>query len=525
MPVRLVFDRGTLLLLDPPPHLDLSGFADVLWDARVGAHRVPAFRAPALRTWLAWHAVRFVDLTRAAPAPLGAWTVPDMRPYQDAALCAWELAGRRGTVALPTGSGKTRVAIAAMARLRLPTLCLVPTRALLEQWERALAAAYAGPVGCFGDGRRELHAVTVATFESAYRWMGRLGHHFELLVVDEVHHFGCNQRDEALEMSIAPARLGLTATPASDPIAAERLAQLVGPVVYQLAINDLAGRFLSDFDVITLRLELTPLERAAYERDMARFRPVYAEFRRHVPGAAGADFAHFARRTDAGRQAVEALRRMQRLLALTEAKRQIAGLLLRRHAAARALVFTADNASAYALAREHLVMPVTCDIGRAERAAALARFRDGELRALVSARVLNEGIDVPEADVAVVVGGSLGRREYVQRVGRLLRPRAGKRALVYELVTARTPEVRWAAHRRAGLGPRAAAAYRAPARGAVDLGPVRPLSPHPGVWSRTGGTGSRAGVVPRLPSRRRMPGGRTVVGVPPAVGCPHLSRP
>src|SRR5439155_5068560 len=212
-----------------------------------------------------------------------------------------------------------------------------------------------------------------------------------------------------------------------------------------------------DFDVITLRLELTPRERAAYERDMALFRPVYAAFRRLIPSAAGADFARFARRTDAGRQAFEALRRVQRLLALTEAKRQVVGVLVRRHAAARVLVFTADNASAYAIAREHLVMPLTCDIARREREEVLGRFRDGELRALVSARVLNEGLDVPEADVAVVVGGSLGRREHVQRVGRLLRPREGKWALVYELVTARTLEVRWAAHRRAGLGARSAA--------------------------------------------------------------------
>jgi superfamily II DNA or RNA helicase len=453
--VRLVFDRGTILLLDPPEQLDLCGFAGALWDTRVGVHRVPGFRAGALRAWLTQRGVRFVDDTASPTAPPSVWSAPELRPYQDAALCAWELAGRRGTVVLPTGSGKTRVAVAAMARLRVPTLCLVPTRALLEQWERTLRATYAGPLGCYGDGRHELRPVTLATFESAYRWMGRLGHRFELLVVDEVHHFGCNQRDEALEMSSAGARLGLTATPPPHPAARERLAQLVGPVVYELSIGDLTGRFLSAFDVVTLRLELSPRERAAYERDMKLFRPVYAEFRRLVPG--GSDFVRFARRTDAGRQAVEALRRVQRLLALSEAKRQVTGVLLRRHASARVLVFTADNTSAYAIAREHLVMPLTCDIGRREREEALGRFRDGDLRALVSARVLNEGLDVPEAEVAIVVGGSLGRREHVQRVGRLLRPREGKRALVYELVTARTLEVRWAAHRRAGLGPRDAA--------------------------------------------------------------------
>jgi len=102
------------------------------------------------------------------------------------------------------------------------------------------------------------------------------------------------------------------------------------------------------------------------------------------------------------------------------------------------------------VAREHLVQPITCDIGPRERARALHRFSKGELRILVSARVLNEGIDVPAADVAIVVGGSQGAREYVQRVGRVLRPAAGKQALVYDLVTRGTFEVRCAVrHRRA----------------------------------------------------------------------------
>jgi len=67
-------------------------------------------------------------------------------------------------------------------------------------------------------------------------------------------------------------------------------------------------------------------------------------------------------------------------------------------------------------------------------------------------RVLNEGIDVPDADVAIVVGSSGGEREYVQRIGRLLRPAPGKRAIVYELVTVGTTEVRKAVRRRRSLG-------------------------------------------------------------------------
>jgi superfamily II DNA or RNA helicase len=126
----------------------------------------------------------------------------------------------------------------------------------------------------------------------------------------------------------------------------------------------------------------------------------------------------------------------------------------------RLLVFTGDNETAYHIAQTHLIMPITCDIGRAERADALERFRRGELRALVSARVLNEGLDVPAADVAIVVSGTQGQREHVQRVGRILRPADGKRALVYELVVRGTSEIAQSLKRRRGLVSRKPSALR-----------------------------------------------------------------
>ncbi len=82
-------------------------------------------------------------------------------------------------------------------------------------------------------------------------------------------------------------------------------------------------------------------------------------------------------------------------------------MLLARHRDVRSLVFTASNEVAYAIARTDLIMPITCDIQRPERLEALRRFAAGELRALVSSQVLNEGIDVPDAEVAIIAGGIL----------------------------------------------------------------------------------------------------------------------
>jgi superfamily II DNA or RNA helicase len=455
--MKLRFDRGTILLTEPLHDVNLVEAPGVLWDPRVSAHRAPASRYPALRSWLREAGVEFEDIAALPRLTPDAWSTVTLRPYQEAALSAWELAQHRGVVALPTGSGKTRLAIAAIRRTGLSALCLVPTRVLLDQWSREITTVYGGAIGRYGDGARQMAPLTVATFESAYRHMARLGDRFDLLIVDEVHHFGSGLRDEALEMMVAHARLGLTATPPREAAVVNRLAELVGPIVFELAVGDLAGGFLASFDAITLHLELSPEERSAYSALHALFTNVHTEFRQLAPGASWADWSRHAGRSAEGRRALTAWRQMRGLLAFTHAKRRALRSLLERHRSSRTLVFTADNDTAYAIAREHLVMPLTCDIGRHERDDALERFRRGQIRTLVSARVLNEGLDVPDADVAVVVGGALGEREHVQRVGRLLRPGEGKRALVYELVTRNTIEVGQARRRRQGLVARSSA--------------------------------------------------------------------
>jgi superfamily II DNA or RNA helicase len=376
--------------------------------------------------------------------------MPDLRPYQHAALLAWDMTKRQGLAVLPTGSGKTRLACAAMAACNAPSLCLLPTRALLHQWREEIGRHYAGPIGCIGDGEHRIEDVTVATFESAYRQMARIGNRFGMLVVDEAHHFGSSVRDEALELCAAPRRLGLTAT-APDGDALARVAEFVGPVVCELSIGDLAGEWLAEFDTVVLALRLTADEQRRYDASVAAFRVVFDSFRAFSKTAKWSDFVAMASRSEQGRAALAAFRYSRRLTSYPEAKRTALAEVLARHRTNRILVFTSDNETAYAIAREHLVMPITCDISRAERDAALAAFRAGNLRVLVSARVLNEGIDVPDADVAVVVGGMSGQREHVQRVGRLLRPTPGKRALVYELVASGTHEVRKATERRRGL--------------------------------------------------------------------------
>jgi superfamily II DNA or RNA helicase len=454
--MRLVFDRGTIVLLganlganrEGLPGPDLPG---VLWDSRIAALRCPARFYADLAAELRRRRVRFADEVTGGPAALGMPAAQvDLRPYQDAALTAWALAGRRGTAVLPTGSGKTRLAIAAIARTGVPTLCLVPTRVLLEQWTRSVHELLAIVPGQLGDGEHRVGAVTVATFESAWRHMHRLGNQFGLLVVDEAHHFGTGMRDEALDMCTADLRLGLKATKPGG-LAAARLGELVGPVVYELRIDDLAGEFLAPFETVVLHLDLTADERSEYESLMATFGDAMRRFKRFAPNATWDEFAKAAGQTDEGRRAIAAWHRARKLTAFPSAKRAMVGTLLDRHRSSRTIVFTADNPTAYAISRDHLIMPLTCDIKRSERERALALFREGRITALVSAQVLNEGLDVPDAEVGIIVAGSRGAREHVQRVGRVLRPSPGKRALVYELVVRASTEVGQSRKRRSAL--------------------------------------------------------------------------
>ena len=429
---------------------DRSFLDGAAWDEELSVWRLPASRLSELRGRLTDKGVRFSDEVRTASIEREA-RIPPLRWYQHAAIEAWRARGERGVIALPTGSGKTLVAIGAIEALAVEALVLVPTRVLLDQWARALGDAWGGPIGRLGDGDHQVASITVSTYASAIAWAPRIGDRFGLVVVDEAHHVGAWCPADVLDMLVAPARLGLTATPPDEGGA---LARVLGPVVYSLSVADLVGDALAAYDLETVPVRLDREERATYREARGRFNVAYARFVRRQPGAQWGEFVRHAAASADGRIALAAWRASRAVLAFPQAKRVMVHALLERHAGERVLIFTADNATAYAIARELLVNPVTCDIGRAERAEMLRRFREGQAPVLVSSQVLDEGLDVPEADVAIIVGGTASARRHVQRIGRVLRPRPNKRATVYELATEASTELVQVARRRRGLEPR-----------------------------------------------------------------------
>lgn len=452
--MELFFDHGTIVVKDPASNFEGGRFTDFVWDARVERYRAPACRHESIISDLRKHKVQFQDHVNQSIKLVGEWKDLSLRPYQDAAIQSWITAQKRGLIVLPTGSGKTRVAMSAMAKLRESTLCLVPTRVLLEQWLEQLRTFYSGKIGIYGDGGREIGEITIATYESAYRNIALLGNRFSLLIVDEVHHFGNGLKDEIFDMITAPCRLGITGTMPKNLEQNSKLQHYIGAPVYELSISDLRGKYLAEFDLYSLHLSLTNKERELYNLNINLFRNYYAKFREACPEASWQDFVRFACQSIDGRSAMRGLYRAKKLTSFPAAKAAAVSSLLGRHRSQRVLVFTSDAETTYAISREHLIAPITSEIKRKEREESVARFKDGRIKSLVSCRVLNEGFDVPDAEVAIIVGGTHGEREHLQRVGRILRPSCGKRAVIYELICRDTLEVRQSKKRNENIATR-----------------------------------------------------------------------
>ena len=144
--------------------------------------------------------------------------------------------------------------------------------------------------------------------------------------------------------------------------------------------------------------------------------------------------------TPEGRRAMLAHREARALAYGTEGKLRVLEEVLANHPAERSLIFTDDNATVYRVSREFLIPAITHQTPVKERHTLLQAFREGRYRTLVTSRVLNEGVDVPEASVAVVLSGTATEREHIQRLGRILRKVTGKQATLYEVVTEGTAE-------------------------------------------------------------------------------------
>ncbi|HBU48366.1 MAG TPA: helicase [Myxococcales bacterium] len=446
--LSLSFHAGTLELRGGV--LPQSAELGLVPDPRSGCLRAPARYYATILTALHRGDAPYEDQAKAyGELPHGLQVRRSLRSYQEEALEAWEQQQSRGVVVLPTGSGKTLVGMEAIHAKNRSALVVVPTLDLMRQWSDRLRLHFKQPIGLVGGGSHQVEPITVTTYDSAYLHMDYLGNRFGLILFDEVHHLPGASYALAAESALAPFRLGLTATPERDDGREHLTDELVRPVCYAQHVDQLAGNFLADYDVERITVELSPQERSAYEAA----RSLYTDFLRQQgirmsSGKGWSDFIMRSARSEAGRQAMAGYQEQRRLAFAAPSKLEVVDDLLHRHRRDQTLLFTQDNATAYRISKRFLVPVITHQTKVAERSEILDRFRQNELGVLATSRVLNEGVDVPAARVAIVVSGSGSVREHVQRLGRILRPDGDKRAVLYELVAGNTGEARTSERRR-----------------------------------------------------------------------------
>lgn len=441
MRVPLRFEQGTLTLgSEPGPWIDeMPGFH---FDSRTKSWRAAANSYRDIVVHSVKNNIPILDEARkyqALPLVLKESIVP--REHQREALAAWRQNQSRGVVSLPTGAGKTILAVLAMAAVQRPTLVVVPTIDLLLQWQNILARYFGGPVGALGGGSRELQPLTVATYDSAHIMIEAIGNRFGLIVFDECHHLPATQYQMIARAAIAPFRLGLSATVERTDGKEDLIYELVGDLCYQGQIRDMVENVLAPYDVVSVQVPLTEKETVAYQSA----RNIYTQFiRRNRIDFSGPDgWQDFIRKSatlPGGREAMDAYRDQKRLAQGAEGKLDELWRILQKHRDESTIVFTQDNTMAYQIGRAMVLPVLTHQTKPKERKHFLEAFRKGEIKVLVTSKVLNEGVDVPEASVGVVISGSGTVREHVQRLGRILRHQEGKRAILYEVISKDTSE-------------------------------------------------------------------------------------
>ncbi|MBY6540048.1 DEAD/DEAH box helicase [Rhodococcus sp. BP-349] len=382
-----------------------------------------------------------------------------LREWQVEAFDAWRAAGHRGIVEAVTGTGKTRVGIAAMVAARSmqqQILVVVPTIDLLEQWfteTKQLLPSVS--VGRRGNGHKDdfrHSSILISTIHSAIVRGAPQPRPGALLIADEVHRYGTDGFARVFSDRF-DHRLGLTAT-------LERQDEGVDTYILPYFESRIAGcdfargrrdNVLAPVRVMTVAIDFTTQERQEFDEHDA----IAREARKNLIskyGCAAAPFGAFMkdvtvlaeqRELPEGRLAsryMSAFSKRRSLLADCRGKLDaLAALAPALAQSDRSIVFSETKLSAEAGAaalRDKGVKSSAYSSGldRLARTRVLQQFRAGALTNLVAPRVLDEGIDVPSVDVGVIIASSSSRRQMIQRMGRVLRPKPGDRAAAFVIL-------------------------------------------------------------------------------------------
>jgi superfamily II DNA or RNA helicase len=444
--MKLTFDRGTILVRGDVRVPNSS------WDERSKSYRAMALYHKDIIDFLKLSGLDFQDeVLDLIPCPDLNSNIA-LRDYQKQSLDTWIANDKRGIIVLPTGSGKTVIGIQAISALNTPTIVIAPTLDLVDQWRSRLKKEFKVEVGVLGGGERDIKALTVSTYDSAYIHADKLGDRFGLIIFDEVHHLAATGYRNIAEMFASPYRMGLTATFEREDGLHTELNRLVGGKVYERKVRELTGTHLSPFRLEKIVVEMAEDEKEEYSANQKIFSNYLARINLTIRSPA--DFQKLVMRSgrDPGaRRALLARNKARDIAYNSISKIGKLSEILKEHKESKIFIFTEHNKLVHQISRQFLIPSITYRTPGKERSEILDRFKSGVYNAVVTSKVLDEGIDVPDADVGIILSGTGSGRAFIQRLGRILRKKERKEAVLYEIVSAETSETGTARRRKRAL--------------------------------------------------------------------------
>lgn len=395
------------------------------------------------------------------PAPVWRSTGAADRPLRDwqvEALDDWAGHGRVGVIEAVTGTGKSRVGIEAIREALdhdYSALVVVPTVELVQQWIRALKDHGLKDVAQYMRGVQHVERIVVGTVQAMYPDPPARADGKTLLVADECHRYGAGQWRNVLHHSYR-RRLGLTATFERNDDGLDALLDYFGGhPLYRIGFDRaIADGVVASYDVKLLPVELTGYERHRYDEvektlGDARMQLLAADLPAEPFGTflfevkAAAEDDSDPTISDVARRYLKAFSERVDILSSATAKVDaVRELLPLINTSKGALLFTRRIDAAEDLTRELRELGVRASFLHSgltpyERRESLSALRARTIQAVVAPTVLDEGIDVPEVDLGIVMAGSKSRRQMIQRMGRVLRAKPDGRSATFVVVYAR----------------------------------------------------------------------------------------
>jgi superfamily II DNA or RNA helicase len=454
--VRLSYDRGTIVIKG------LMHIPFATLDPRTNFLRAQALNYYDIIRYLRESDIEYSDeVFELVPSPHFKVKHISLRDYQQKALNRWATVGMRGCIVLPTGAGKTILGIKSIETVNSAVLVVVPTLDLMHQWTEVLSSYITNSsVGNLGGGSEEIEAITVATYDSAYLRAPSLGNRFSFIIFDEVHHLAALGYRSIAEQLAAPYRLGLTATIEREDKLHLDFPRLVGGgVVFEIQPPELAkSKHLAYYEIKRIQVEMSTQEQNEYQNNLRRYqfclkklgvRMNYrGSFRRLIM---------MSTRNKVAREALLARNKAMEIALNSKSKLKALRKILSDNNGVKTIIFTQHNSLVYSIANEFLIPAITHRTDKLERKDVLVGFKEGRYLAIVTSKVLDEGVDVPDAKLGIIVSGTGSGREYIQRLGRLLRPGASshdgtdQKAQLIEIVSSNTREIDTSERRKKAL--------------------------------------------------------------------------